>query len=536
MKKSCLSFLIALFPFATAWPAAAEKPNIVVILVDDMGFADLGCYGSEIPTPNLDRLAAGGLRFTQFYNTGRCCPTRAALMTGLYSHQTGVGHMTEDKNQPGFRGRLNEQCVTFAEVLKPAGYFTAMTGKWHVGQNHGVTPWGRGFDRNLSAGAGGFYFPGTERAKLFLNSEALADGDPRLPKDWYSTDLWTSFGLKFIDEARAAGKPFFLYLAHNAPHFPLQAPAESIEPFRGKYREGWDALRKKRHARQIELGVVDKAWTAAPRPEAIRAWDDLTAGEQDRFDHIMATYAACVSRMDQAIGDLVKGLESRGVLENTLILFMSDNGGNAEAGPDGRTVGDPTRADSNWFCGESWAFLQNTPFRRYKHYNHEGGIASPLIAHWPKGIPARGELRNQPAHLIDIMATCVEAGAAQYPAEFRGKPILPMEGRSLLPAFTNRPIEREALFWEHEGNAAVRVGDMKLVRFGREGAWELYDLKADRTEQNDLAAARPELAREMAEKWNAWAKRANAILVEEPGKAAAKKKNAAKKKQAIPKT
>jgi arylsulfatase len=513
--------------------ASPDKPNIIVILVDDMGFSDLGCYGSEIPTPNIDALASGGVRFTQFYNTGRCCPTRAALLTGLYSHQTGVGHMMEDKNQPGFRGCLNDSCVTFPEVLKPAGYFTAMTGKWHVGQAQGVTPRGRGFERNLTAAAGGFYYPDHKNAKLFLNGTAVTKDDTRLPKDWYSTDLWTTFGLKFIDEAREADKPFFLYLAHNAPHFPLQAPAEAIEQFRGKYKKGWDELRKTRHQRQIELGIVDKSWAPSSRPGVIRAWDDVSAEDQDRFDHIMATYAACVSRIDQAVGDLVAGLKQRGVLDDTLILFMSDNGGNAEAGPNGRTIGDPTKADSDWFCGESWAYLQNTPFRRYKHFNHDGGISTPLIAHWPKGIAARGELRSQPAHLIDIMSTCVDVAGASYPAEFNGKSILPMEGRSLVPAFANRPMEREALFWEHEGNAAVRVGDMKQVRLGRDGAWELYDMKSDRTEQHDLAPDQPEMVAELATKWNAWAKRANAILVEDASKAPATKKkaNQARKKQ-----
>lgn len=509
------------------------KPNIVVILVDDMGYSDIGCYGSEIPTPNLDELAAGGLRFTQFYNTGRCCPTRAALLTGLYSHQAGVGHMTEDKNQPGYRGRLNDQCVTLAEVLKPAGYFTAMAGKWHVGQNHGVTPWGRGFERSLNAAAGGFYFAGSDKAKLFLNGDALKDGDPRLPADWYSTDLWTTFGLKFIDEARESQRPFFLYLAHNAPHFPLQAPADAIEQFRGKYKAGWDALREQRHARQLELGLIDKSWTVAPRPIEVSDWKDVAPDEQDRFDHLMATYAACVHRMDRAIGDLVAGLKQRGVFDNTLILFMSDNGGNAESGPNGRTHGDPTKADSNWFCGQSWAFLQNTPFRRYKHFNHEGGIATPLIAHWPASIAARGELRSQPAHLIDIMATCVAVGEAKYPAEFKGQPVQPLEGRSLVPAFADQSIERDALYWEHEGNAAIRVGDLKLVRLGRKGAWELYDLKADRTEQHNLAAAQPQLVKDLAEKWNAWAKRAHVIAKNDtdtpatgtPGKAKSKKKS-----------
>lgn len=521
-KIPCL--LLALAAFCQA----AERPNVIVILVDDMGFSDIGCYGSEIPTPHLDALAAGGLRFTQFYNTGRCCPTRAALLTGLYALQAGVGHMVEDKAVPGYRGRLNDQCATFAEVLQPAGYFTAMTGKWHVGQEHGVTPAGRGFERSLNAPAGGFYRGGSPRAKLFLNGEAIANDDARLPRNWYSTDLWTAFGLKFIDEARAAKKPFFLYLAHNAPHFPLQAPAEEIAKFRGKYKDGWDKLRLARHARQIQLGVVDKTWPIAPRPGAVQAWDSLDDAQKDHFDNLMAVYAAVVAHMDQAVGELVAGLKQRGVLDNTLILFLSDNGGNAESGPNGRASGDPTQAASDWFCGESWALLQNTPFRRYKHFNHEGGIATPLIAHWPAGIAARNELRQQPAHLIDIMATCVDVTGATYPQELNGKPILPMEGRSLAPAFAGKPIARDALYWEHEGNAAVRVGDLKLVRAGRNGAWELYDLAKDRTEQHDLAATQPDQARDLAAKWEAWAKRAN-VLPSPLDKAGGRAKNAGAK-------
>ena len=519
MKWACCLLAMFIAVGGSLQAADAAKPNIVVILVDDMGFSDLGCYGSEIPTPNLDGLAAGGLRFTQFYNTARCCPTRAALLTGLYSHQTGVGHMVEDKQQPGYRGRLNDQCLTLAEVLKPAGYFTAMTGKWHVGQNHGVTPWGRGFQRSLNAAAGGFYFGSDPRAKLFLNGEALASDDVRLPKDWYSTDLWTTFGLKFIDEAREAKQPFFLYLAHNAPHFPLQAPADAIARFRGKYKSGWDATRELRHARQVELGIIDKSWQVAPRPAEVSAWKDVASEEQDRFDHLMATYAACVHRMDAAIGDLVNGLKQRGVYDNTLILFMSDNGGNAESGPGGRTKGNPTQADSDWFCGESWAHLQNTPFRRYKHFNHEGGISTPLIVHWPATLAkgaGQGRLTHEPGHLIDIMATCVDVSGAKYPTEFHGQPIQPLEGRSLVPAFTGKPIQREALFWEHEGNAAVRVGDWKLVRLGRGGPWELYNLKSDRTEQHNLAAEYPDRAKELATQWDAWAQRAHVIPYPQP--------------------
>jgi arylsulfatase len=287
----------------------------------------------------------------------------------------------------------------------------------------------------------------------------------------------------------------------------LQAPAEDIAKFRGKYKIGWDKLRAERYERQKQAGLIDPSWALSPRTNTIKAWDSLSAEEQDRFDHIMAVYAACVYHIDLAVGRLVDGLKQRGVLDDTLIFFMSDNGGNAESGPKGKTEGDPTEAKSNWFCGESWANMENTPYRRYKHFNHEGGISSPFIAHWPAGISAKGELRSQPAHLVDIMATLVDIGGATYPGEYHGKPILPMEGRSLRPAFNNQPINREALFWEHEGNAAVRVGDMKLVRLGRKGPWELYDLHADRTELHDLSTTLPDKAKELADKWDAWAER-----------------------------
>ena len=492
---------------------SSSKPNIIVILVDDMGYSDLGCYGSEIPTPNLDALAADGLKFTQFYNTGRCCPSRASLLTGLYPHQAGIGYMMRNQGQPGYLGHLNEQCVTIAEVLKPAGYFTAMTGKWHVGQEQGVTPWGRGFDRNLSAPDGGFYFPGSSKAQLFLNGKEIANNDPQLPPNWYSTDLWTTFGLKFIGEAVAEKKPFYLHLCYNAPHFPLQVPADEVAKFRGKYAEGWDKLRQSRHDKQIQLGLVDKDWPLAPRVNDIAAWDSLSKEDKDRFDSIMAVYAAVLTHMDRAVGDLVAGLKKQGVYDNTLIMFMSDNGGNAETGPKGKSKGDPSDADSSWYCGQSWASLENTPFRYYKHYNHEGGISTPLIVHWPAGIKAKGELRTQPGHLIDIMPTCAEVAGATYPKTFKGQPIKPMEGRSLVGAFANKPIAREALYWEHQGNAAVRVGDMKLVRAGGHSPWELYDLSKDRTESlNNLAAKEPERAKELAAKWEAWAKRADVML------------------------
>lgn len=520
IKSLRVGFLTTFISFTAGGVFAAEKPNIVVILADDMGFSDIGCYGGEIATPNLDRLATNGVRFTQFYNTGRCCPTRAALLTGLYSHQAGVGHMTDERKDKsgqvlaGYSGRLNDRCVTIAEALKPAGYFTAMVGKWHVGQNLGVTPSGRGFERSLNAAAGGFYFSDSKGGPLFLDGKNLGRSEEPLPKEWYTTDLWTDFGLKFVDEARAAKKPFFLYVGENAPHFPLQAPQEDIQRWRGKFKAGWDALREARYRRQIEMGLIDKSWPLSPRLAEVPAWESLSPEQQDRYDLLMSVYAAVVERLDQAIGRLVKGLEERGELDNTLILFMSDNGGNAEAGIPGKTgIGTPGDAKSDVFIGQCWATLNNTPFVRYKHYTDEGGISTPLIAHWPKGIPAarNGQFEKQPGHLVDVMATCLDLGGAAYPKEVGGKPITPFEGVSLRPAMLGEDIKRaKPIFWEHEGNRAVREGQWKLVALDGK-PWRLYDLTSDRTEQRDLAANEPERVKVMATKWDEWAARSNVL-------------------------
>ncbi len=489
--------------------STTSRPNIVVILVDDMGFSDIGCYGGEIPTPHIDRLAAGGLRFTQFYNTGRCCPTRATLLTGLYSHQAGVGHMTGDYGIPSYQGYLTDDCVTIGDVARSAGYLSTMTGKWHVGGNETrMWPHARGFDRFYGCPQGGGYMMQVRKGRsIVLNDDVVASMENPLPDGWYATDAWTDYGIKFIDEAIEMDKPFLLYLAHNAPHFPLQATAEDIAMFRGKYLDGWDVLSQRRHERQLAMGLIDPDWKKADRPEKVAAWDSLTDEQRDRFDHMMAAYAACVYLMDQSVGRLVAALEERQQLDNTLILFMSDNGGCAESGPEGRTDGDPTQADSDWYCGMSWAWMQDTPFRKFKHYNHEGGIGTPLIAHWPNGISARGEYRRQPAHLIDIMATIVDLTGADYPRTHNGHTIQPMEGTSLSPIFADKSVNRGPLFWEHEGNAAVRQGDWKLVRLGGKGAWELYNLPQDRTEQNDLAATRPQKAAELSALWMEWAQR-----------------------------
>lgn len=500
---------------APSFLLANDRPNIVLIMVDDMGFSDIGPYGSEIPTPSLDALAKDGVCFSQFYNTGRCCPTRASLLTGLYSHQAGIGWMTSDQGAPGYRGQLSDDCVTIAEVLRHAGYFTAMSGKWHVGFEHGTVPWKRGFDRSLNLPAGGIHFSNQTGSKggskLYLNGEEVSREDPQFDPPWYGTDMWTRQGVKFIDEAIEQDKPFFLYIAHTAPHFPCMAPEETIAKFRGKYLQGWDKLREERYARQLESGLIDKAWQLEPRPEPIPAWDSLSQEQKVRYDDMMAIYAAMIVEIDKSVGDMVAALKERGELDNTLILFLSDNGGNAESGIDGRYEGDsPGDPHSNVFIGRCWAHLNNTPFRMYKHYNHEGGIATPLIAHWPKGIPAKLEEStgwiDTPTHLIDIMSTCVDLAGAKYPAKIGDREITPMPGQSLKPLLTaegNFP--ERPIFWEHEGNAAIRVGNDKLVRQGLGGNWELFDLSKDRTEQHNLADSETVKVEQLRKRWRDWA-------------------------------
>jgi len=515
---------------AAAGERSPSRPNIIVILVDDMGFSDIGCYGGEIATPHLDRLAARGIRFTQFYNTGRCCPTRASLLTGLYSHQAGVGHMTADKGLPGYVGHLNEQCVTLGEVMQTAGYFTIMAGKWHVGaRDPAWWPSRRGFDRTYACPeGGGFYFQVKKGRSIVRNGKVIHDDDHPLPEGWYSTDAWTDEAIGYIDEAVKARKPFFVYLAHNAPHFPLQAPPADIERYRRRYLAGWDQLRRSRYGDQVESGLIEKRWALSPRDDGITPWDDVDAKRRDRMDHIMAIYAATVECMDKSVGRLVQALEQRGVQENTLLLFLSDNGGNAESGPWGRAQGKGPlgSAASSVFCGKSWANAENTPFRYYKHYVHEGGIATPLIAHWPAGIPKdrHGAFERQPGHLIDIMATCVDLAGATYPKTFKAQEITPMQGVSLAPAFQGKALGRtEPIYWEHEGNRAIRLGKWKLVARGAGGDWELYRMDADRSELHNLADQHPDRVKEMADKWETFARKAHMLPWPWKGKYAAKK-------------
>jgi len=508
---------------------SSDRPNLVLIMADDMGYSDIGCYGSEIETPHLDGLAKGGVRFTQFYNTSRCCPSRASLMSGLYSHQAGVGHMTRPAGAPGYIGHLNDRCVTIAEVLKSAGYRTMMAGKWHLGWLDECSPTGRGFDRFY--GTRGYidsYFTVIKRTEIYLDDQMLMPPTERpvnhLHPDrvWYTTDVFTDYAMEFMGEAMEGDAPFFMYVAYNAPHFPLHAHKEDIAKYRGRYRRGWDVMRSERFQRMRKSGLLEGSWVLSPQDSP--AWDSLTAEQKDEMDFRMAVYAAIVDRLDQNIGRLVAFLKDRGQLDNTLIFFLSDNGGSSEIGTFGLRHETARAANyeqwqraGGWTSsyGQGWANVSNTPFRMYKRYNHEGGIAAPLIMHWPARIKSPGTFRRQPAHIVDIMATCADVAAAKYPEQIGGNPITPAEGTSLLPALDGRPLDPRSLFWEHEGNRAVRSGDWKLVALSGK-PWELYNLAADRTETNNLAATHPERVEELAAQWEAWAKRAR--VYPRPGK------------------
>lgn len=511
-RRQLLS-LMGLTATARGMAAPAKKPNIILMMADDMGFSDLGCYGSEIPTPNLDRLAKGGVRFTQFYNAARCCPTRASLLTGLHPHQAGIGHMVNDRGIPSYQGYLNDRCVTIGEALREGGYTTLMTGKWHVGEQKPHWPKDRGFDRyfGLVSGSSNFYRVTAERP--------LVDEDKVLrPKDdsFYLTDLFTDHALKFLDENGRGPKPFFLYTAFTSPHWPLHAPPEDVARHRGKYKIGWDELRRRRHARMIEMGIVDKRWPMTERDADVPAWDSVK--DKDNQDLLMSVYAAQIDRMDQNIGRILAKVKELGQESNTLILFLADNGGCAEVvdrGKPGVPAGGP---DSFLSYGPPWANASNTPFRLYKHWVHEGGIATPLIAYWPDKIKQGGKLTHQPGHLPDIMATCLDVSGTPYPATYKGRPVTPLEGRSLLPVLEGkRRAGHPHICWEHEGNRAIRQGKWKLVAQFRK-PWELYDLEADRTEMRNLAEKNPAKVKELSGLWDAWAQRCGVVPFDSLGK------------------
>jgi len=509
--------------FAPNSLALDARPNIVLIMADDLGFSDLGCYGGEIQTPNLDRLAANGLRFSQFYNAGRCCPTRASLLTGLYAHQTGVGLMEDDVGLPAYQGYLNRRCVTIAEVLKTAGYRTLMSGKWNVGYRRPQWPVDRGFDRyfGLLRGASNYFDPRVgprSKISLFALDGQVFDA---FDDKFYMTDAFTDRAIEFLGDGPIE-QPFFLYVAYTAPHSPLHAWPEDIAKYRGKYLKGWDALRLERHVGMRKMAIDDVRTPLTPRDPKVKAWKDLDAAQADFYDLKMAVYAAQIDRMDQGIGRLLKKLDDLGATANTLVMFLSDNGG--DANPEGATKVPPGPKESAHIYGREWANLSNTPFRGYKRAMHEGGIATPLVVSWPHGLKYRG-ITHAPGHVIDLMATCVEVAGVAYPTKRHDEPITPLEGRSLLPIFQAGSREgHDALFWEHEGNRAVLAGNWKLVA-DHNRPWELFDRKIDRTELHNLAADKPVVVADLVGKYDAWAKRIGVVPWNDVQTAMKKKSN-----------
>lgn len=517
--------------------AAGAKPNIILILADDMGFSDLGCFGSEVATPNLDRLASRGMRVNQFYNNPRCCPSRASIMTGLYAQQADMGMMVADHGRypyPEYAGLLSAKTLTVPEALKTAGYNTAMVGKWHLGPetDEGKRSWPlqRGFDKfwGMIAGASVYY----ESPHLMSGNEAL----PPPPKEQYLTDLWADHAASFVTELSHERKPFFLYTAFNAPHWPIQAPEEVVQKYAKRYAAGWDALREERHKKQLAMGLVSTKWPLTPRDPRVPAWDKA----EDREWEIrrMAVYAAMIDRLDQGIGRILDSVEKAGVSENTLILFMSDNGGNAEeiARGKGRATNQTREgpfhkgAEGEGPCeigmtcagnvpgvmpggentfesiGIPWGNCANTPFRLYKHYAHEGGVSTPFIASWPAVIRPAGAPVNAVGHETDLMPTFLKIAGVTYPKQVAAGPLPALAGESLLPLFAGKTRSRAPIYWEHEGNKAVRSGKWKLVSRFPDG-WELFDMEADRTELHDLASSQPERVKTMTAMWDAWAKR-----------------------------
>lgn len=512
---------------------SSERPNILLILNDDMGYSDLGCYGGEVDTPKLDQLAAGGLRFTQFYNTARCCPSRASLMTGLHPHQTGIGHMMNDDGIDGYLGDLNQGCVTMAEVLRASDYRTYLSGKWHLTRHAGETeekhnwPCQRGFDRfhGIIQGATDYFYP-----------PFLVEDNELLPRpedpDYYFTDDVSDTACSMINDHcdDDAGQPFFMYLAYTAPHWPLHAPEEAIAKYKGRFDDGWDALRQQRFERMRKMGLLDESWELSERDEGVHAWseEEHKAWQTRR----MEVYAAQIDIMDQGIGRVIETLKQHEQLDNTIIIFLADNGGCAEelhgksshgkskSGKEVRYGNEPEimpGADDTYASyGVPWANVSNTPFKWYKHWVHEGGIATPFIVHWPAGIAARGELRQQCFQLPDVMATVCAVSESSYPETFNGNGIKPCEGYSMHECFANadRPSDRKVLFWEHEGNCAVRKDQWKLVR--RCGlSWELYDMNVDRSEMYDRSGDHPAIVEALRQEWQAWAERCGVVDYQE---------------------
>ncbi|MAS95977.1 MAG: arylsulfatase [Verrucomicrobiales bacterium] len=512
-----LLFTLLLLAFATV--TAAEKPNILLIVADDLGFSDLGCYGGEIDTPNLDSLAEGGVRLTQFYNTGRCCPSRASILTGQYPHRVGLGHMTQDIGRPGYRGRVSDEATTIAQALQPGGYRSFIAGKWHLGTED---PTQHGFEE--------FYGTLVSAKRFFDPDHLLRLPEGRTPRkypegEFYATDAVTDHALDFLDLARETPEnPWFLYLAYHAPHFPLHAPKEEIAKYADRYEGGWDKLRKERLSRMKEMGIVPESTELTPRSPYWNygetetgtnpAWNSLPDDRRLDLARRMAIYAAMVDRMDQQIGRVIEDLKEKGEFENTLIFFTSDNGACAEWDPRGfdivssnqnilhtggeiEKMGEPGTFHS---FGSGWANAANTPWRLYKHFNHEGGIASPLIVHFGDHLAEHaGDIDSKPAHIIDFLPTILATADTAYTGSME------LPGENLGLRLTGEDTEKRTLFFEHEGHRAVRQGKWKLVALD-DSPWELYNMSEDRTELNNLSEQHPDLVKSLSDEWDEWAK------------------------------
>jgi len=476
------------------------RPNILLIMADDMGFSDIGCYGGEVRTPNIDGLARRGIRFTQCYNNAKCGPTRASLLTGLYDQQVGT--------------RPLKHCVTLAEVLKAAGYRTLMAGKWH---QDGI-PVQRGFDRyfGLADGCCNFWNPGRQRegepppGRKYSRWRRWAIDDkvftPYTPEDrgFYTTDAFTDYALQYLDQYGKEDRPIFLYLAYTAPHYPLHAWPEDIARYRDTYTVGWDEIRRRRWKRQVEMGLAQAHWDPSPRDPSVTPW--AGARNKDEWALKMAVYAAMIDRMDQNIGRVLAKVRDLGRDENTLVIFLSDNGGCAENVNKTPDI-PPGPLPSYRTVDKPWANASNTPFRKYKSWDHEGGICTPFIVSWPRVIQEGGRIDRHVGHIIDVMATVCDVAGAEYPSEYAGRKVLPLEGKSLAPLFEGKDrVGHDALYWQFGASKAVRAGKWKLVVHGK-GNWELYDMEADRCELSDLASKHPDRVAAMAKMWDQWRQR-----------------------------
>jgi arylsulfatase A-like enzyme len=509
--RTLIASVLAVIALSSAH-AADPRPNIILIMADDMGFSDIGCYGGEIQTPNIDRLASEGLRFTQFYNNAKCTTTRASLLSGMYPRKNG--------------NSIPREIPTIAETLRAAGYQTGMSGKWHLGNKAPQRPFDRGFDEyyGLMDGAVNYFNPAQPdpefkggKVRTFGHNDELIHA---FPTNFYTTDFFAAHNIETLQRFAKTGKPFFIHLAFNAPHYPLHAWPEDIAKYRGKYKMGWEELRRQRYARQLAMGLLDPKWKLSPTDSKSYDWATANQGWEDLR---MATYAAMVDRMDQNIGKVLQTLKELRIEDNTVVMFLSDNGGCTEE-PGGRDdTQQPGIVSTYTAVGPAWGWAQNTPFRRYKSWVNEGGISTPFIVRWP-GHVKPGTMTGQMGHIIDILPTCLELAGAKPVAEINGAKTQPLEGRSLAPIFRaeQRPPANE-LFWEWAGNCAIRRGQWKLVwdTLNQEHRWELYDIVADRTELHDLAREKPEVVTELAAVYGKWAKKLGRAL---PGE---KRKNAA---------